>query len=598
MKFTTLSRLLGCVFLALLAGRVFANPEFETWSTSFTDAWVRANPQLATRTQYFSGAEQAALDREMAMAGSWGTTYGLTAANQHALLAQEGLTALRRFPRESLTPAEQTSAALIQWALEDVIAQAQFAPQQFIFEQFKGLQLELIDFLTQTHPIRQKADIENYLVRLRRVAPLIDEGIAEARAAGEAGIRPPRFIVERTIAQLDGFLAPPPRENVFVHSLDERIAALGDAVSQPERARYLATAGKVVRDEIIPAYARVRSLLAAQLPETTDEAGISRLPNGDEAYAQALRTYTTTNLSPDQVHVIGQREVARIEGEMDKILRSLGYSDGTVEARYQQLQAAEQPAAEPDPRPALLARNERTVRDAEKRSAALFDVRPLAPVVVRREPALTENSAAAHYTPPAPDGTQPGIYWLPLPGPTFKVLSMRSLSYHEAVPGHHFQLTVQQESTELPRFRKLGVFGFISAYGEGWALYAERLADESGWYDGDPKGRLGYLSQQLFRARRLVVDTGLHAMKWTRQQAIDFGIPAAEVERYVVWPGQACSYMIGQLKIVELRENAKAELGAKFSLKEFHNAVLKGGNVPLDVLAEEVGAWVAAKKRE
>ena len=227
----------------------------------------------------------------------------------------------------------------------------------------------------------------------------------------------------------------------------------------------------------------------------------------------------------------------------------------------------------PDPRPILLAQVEAAMRDAERRSQAIFGLQPKAPVVLRREPALSEKSAAAHYTVPAPDGSTPGIYWLPLadlgPRVTWLGAGLKSTAYHEAVPGHHFQLAIQQESATLPKYRKLGAFGLISAYGEGWALYAERLADENGWYADDPRGRLGYLNLQLFRARRLVVDTGIHAMHWTRQQAIDYGFTPTEVERYIVWPGQACSYMIGQLKIVELRERAQKALGERFSLKVF-----------------------------
>ncbi len=169
---------------------------------------------------------------------------------------------------------------------------------------------------------------------------------------------------------------------------------------------------------------------------------------------------------------------------------------------------------------------------------------------------------------------------------------MRTLMYHEAVPGHHFQLALQAENKELPRFQQLSAFGFISASGEGWALYAERLAAESGWYEGDVEGRLGQLSDELFRARRLVVDTGIHAMKWTRQQAIDYGVEPSEIDRYVVWPGQACSYMVGQLKILELREKAKSALGAKFSLREFHNVVLGAGGVPLQVLERQVDGYI------
>jgi uncharacterized protein (DUF885 family) len=282
---------------------------------------------------------------------------------------------------------------------------------------------------------------------------------------------------------------------------------------------------------------------------------------------------------------------------MDGFLRQLGYKEGSVEDRYKKLEADSQPSAEPDPRPALLARFETHLRDAEKRAALVFDLRPKAEVVVKREPLFTEKSAAAHYSSPAPDGTRPGIFWAPLPGPQFDVISMRTLVYHEGVPGHHFQVALQQELAEIPKYRQRRTFGGISAFTEGWALYTEQLAAELGWYDGDIPGRLGQLEKELFRARRLVVDTGLHAMHWTRQQAIDYGITAAEVERYVVMPGQACSYKIGMLKILELRAKAKQELGAKFSLKEFHNVVLRTGEVPLDVLSQVVDDWISTRKK-
>jgi uncharacterized protein (DUF885 family) len=379
-----------------------------------------------------------------------------------------------------------------------------------------------------------------------------------------------------------------------VSTLDERLGALGDAIAPADRQAFVSAAEKITAEAVVPAYRRIRDFLAEQLPRANDDAGVWRLERGNEFYAQSLRTYTTTTLTPDEIHAIGLREVARLEGEMDTILRQLGYTNGSVNARYAELEAALQPKTAGDPRPAILADNEKWVRDAERRAAMLFDLRPRAPVEVRREPVLTEKTAAAHYTTPAPDGTQPGIFWLPMPGPSFSILRRRSLVYHEAVPGHHFQLALQQEMSDLPRFRSRGAIGAGSAFVEGWALYAERLADENGWYEGDLHGRLGYLNSMLFRARRLVVDTGIHAKRWTRQQAIDYGLSAQEVERYIVWPGQACAYMIGQLRIVELREKARAALGEKFSIREFHNLVLRTGDVPLDVLAREVEAWIAS----
>jgi uncharacterized protein (DUF885 family) len=577
-----------------------ANAEFDRWAEDFTARWVRQNPQLATRSQYFSGAEQDALDRQLNLAGSFGGTIGVRSAQEAAELARAGLGELNRFPAASLTPRQQTSAAIIRWTLDDTISGAEFAVNRFVFDQFNGLHLGLVQFLTTTHPIRNRRDVENYLARLALVGPRLDDGIGEAKSAAAVGIIPPRFIIERTIGQLDGLLAGPAEQNVFVQSLGERIDKLGTAVSPEDRAQFVAAAAQEVRATVMPAFIRVREMLAAQLPLATAEAGAWRLPRGGEFYANNLATMTTTKMTPAEIHAIGLREVARISGEMDQILKQLGFAEGTLQSRLEQLNVKLSPPLEPDPRPALLAQVSDVVRDAERRSADAFDLRPKSPVIVLREPAFSEGSAAAHYSDPAPDGSKPGIYWLPLadlsPRVTWLGMGLKSTAYHEAIPGHHFQLAIQQESTELPRYLKLGIFGANSAYIEGWALYAERLAAENGWYEGDLPGRLGYLQLQLFRARRLVVDTGLHAMKWTRQQVIDYGFTPQETERYIVWPGQACSYMIGQLRILELREKAKAALGAKFSIKEFHNLVLGGGTMPLEVLGEEVDRWIAAKQ--
>lgn len=574
--------------LALLASTLHAaDPAFDTFAQKLADEWMRANPAGATQQQYFSGAEQDALDRQL-------TPITREARAARAALAASGLTELAKFDRARFSEAQRNSVAMLAWQLDDIVRAEPFEEHAFVFNQFRGLQLGLVNFLSQTHPIRNARDIDNYLARLALVAAQLDEGIAQARDRASRGLLPPKFILTATIDQIGRFIGDGAAgANVLVASLGERAAKLKNFPAA-DHATSVATAEKIVAAQIIPAFERVRALLQEQLPRASDAAGLSGLPGGAAAYANALRRNTTTSLSADEIHALGLREVARIEAQMDKLLREVGYTDSTVNARYKKLEADLQPK-EADPRPALLARYTELVRDAEKRAALIFDLRPVAPCEVRREPPFSEKNAAAHYTGPARDGTRPGVFWVPLPGPTFRIVSMRSLAYHEAVPGHHFQIALQAESTELPAFRRDRVFGGLSAHSEGWGLYAERLAAENGWYEGDKVGALGQLDSELFRARRLVVDTGLHAKNWTRQQAIDYGIPVSEVERYVVLPGQACSYKIGELRILAIRDQAQKKLGAKFSLKEFHNVILRNGNVPLDVLEQIVSDWVRGK---
>jgi len=580
---------------ATLAGRA-AERSFDQWADQFADEWVRAHPQLATRTQYFEGAEQDALDRQMTL------SRGLKAAQGEAELARRGLKELKQFPDSRLTPSQRTSAAVIRWDLEMAVKDEKFARLQFIFDQFRGEHVTLVQFLTTLHPIRNARDAENYLARLHLLAPLLDEAIAEAQSAERAGILPPNFILRKSRAQIEKFTAPPAESNSLVTTFTERLAKLGERITESQRREFTDSAEKEVRDTILPAFGRVKVLLENQLPKATDEAGIGRLPQGKAAYRQLLATRTTTSLSPEKIHKIGLQEVEQSKSEMDGILRQLGYEKGTVEERLDKLNASLPLPSGPDSRETMLKRVAEIIQDAERRSVLAFDLRPKAPVVVRREPEMTEKTAAAHYTPPARDGSRPGIYWLPMADLSthsdWVGVGTKTVAYHEAIPGHHFQVALQQELPDLPRYRKFRVFGFNSAYVEGWALYAEQLAVENGWYEGDLVGRLGALNAQLFRAKRLVVDTGLHAKKWTRQQVVDYGFSVQETERYIVLPGQACSYMIGRLRILELRERAKRKLSAKFDIKQFHNTILSVGCVPLEVLEQEVDNWIAARRKE
>jgi uncharacterized protein (DUF885 family) len=413
------------------------------------------------------------------------------------------------------------------------------------------------------------------------------EAVAEARQRAAKDLIPPRFILNLTITQMRRFVETPPAQNPLVTSLTERASAM-KTIAPAERSALVAKAERIVADAIYPEWKGAIAFLESLLPRSADHAGLWRFEGGAAAYAHFLQAYTTTSLTADEIHEIGLRQVARLEREMDVALGKLGRTDGTVKQRIEQLRKDLGYPITEDGRRRIMADIDGLIREAERRSALQFDMRPKSPVVAQPYPRFREANAAASYTAPPLDGSRPAVFQMPLRPDRMTKFGLRTLVHHETVPGHHFQIGLMVEDPALPKFRQARLFGGVSAITEGWALYAERLAAESGWYENDLEGLLGQLDGELWRARRLVVDTGLHAKRWTREQAIDYGISASEVERYVVFPGQACSYMIGQLKILELRDRAKARLKDKFSERAFHNVVLKVGAVPLDMLEREV----------
>jgi len=549
---------------------------------------MRADPNRAAATRYFSGDEQAALEREL-------TPETRAWRHQRVELARNGLVELAKFEPARMSRDERVSAQLMRWQLETLVEGEAYEDYRFPLDQFNGPNVSLVNTLTVQHPMRTSADARNYVARLAQVRLRMEEATAEAERLAAKRMIPPRFILRSAIAQMQHFIATPPARNPLVAMFAERSAAI-DGLGSEERDALRAAAERIVAAQVYPAWQKAIALLQSLEPAATDDAGLWRFPGGDKAYAFDLRRFTTTKLPAEEIHQIGLREVARLEGEMEKVLAGLGRTQGTLKERTK---ALERDLAYPNTdqgRAAIMADIERILRDAEKRSAALFAETPKAPVVAQPYPPFRWASAAASYSFPAPDGSRPGTFQMPLRPSQLTRYGLRSLVYHETVPGHHFQIALEQENPALPRFRQLRAYGFISAYGEGWALYAERLAAEAGWYEGDPEGLLGQLAAELFRARRLVVDTGLHAKRWTREQAIAYGIGPSEVERYVVFPGQACSYKLGQLKILELRERARAALGERYTPKEFHRAVLGTGTVPLELLEHEIDAYIARTK--
>ncbi|HTS50088.1 MAG TPA: DUF885 domain-containing protein [Bryobacteraceae bacterium] len=573
--------------LLLLAPLVHAQQtNIDDFFRNFTAEWVRSNPNLATSSRYFSGEEQDRLERQL-------TPETLAYRRSRIELARRGQAELAKFDRSKLNETQRVSTELMQWQLDTVVREEPFLDYSFPLQQMSGANINLVEALTVRHPLASEKDAVNYLAALGQVGTRMDEATAESRRLAAKNVIPPKFILQATIKQMSSFVDQPAAQNPFAAIFSQKLDAIKD-LSPARRTELRGEAAKIVETQVYPAWKRGVAALESQLPHSTDDAGLWRLKGGADAYAYFLNRYTTTHLTADQIHEIGLREVARIEKEMDGILRRLGRTEGSVKDRVEKLkQDLGYPKTE-EGRVQIMADVNQILRDAQKRSDSLFDKVPKSPVVAQPFPRFREANAAANYNSPAPDGSRPGVFQIPLRPERMTKFGLRSLVYHETVPGHHFQIALQVENKDLPRFRQIGAFGGISALVEGWGLYAERLAAESGWYDGDPEGQVGELDSLLFRARRLVVDTGMHAQHWTRQQGIDYGIETSEVERYAVYPGQACSYMIGQLKIVELREKAKKALGDKFSLRAFHDVVLNTGTVPLDLLEQQVDAYIRA----
>jgi uncharacterized protein (DUF885 family) len=416
----------------------------------------------------------------------------------------------------------------------------------------------------------------------------------------------PIALLEQAEIGIKNAVSPRPEDNSLVTTFVARMkAAKGiDAASGSEFSRHAAEA---LKSRVYPAYRRMTAALESQRAAAASQAaGVGRLPDGAAYYAESLKQMTTTDYTPAQVHALGLSEVTRVAAEMDTLLKSQGFAAGTVAARMKALHKDARYLL-PDSnqgRQQLLLRYRRILDEINARMPEYFRTVPTDKLAVERAPLAAEKgSSGAYYEPAAMDGSRPGIFFADLRdvGET-ATWTMKTLAYHEGIPGHHFQGSIALNLKDLPLIRRQTLY---TAYAEGWALYAEQLAAEIGMYKDDPLGDLGRLEAELFRAARLVVDTGLHAEGWTREQAVAYlteatgmndGDVISEVERYMGQPGQACAYKVGQLKILELRERAKAALGPKFSLKDFHTVVLENGGLPLTLLESLVDEWIAKTK--
>lgn len=508
---------------------------------------------------------------------------------------------MQSYDDESLSEADRLSKEIAMYLLNFAKNSEQFRYHNYPVNQLFGIQNGYPSFMEAQHQIKSAEDVENYLSRLMLVKRKFDQELEGIKLREEKGIIPPAFVIERVLEEMTSFVNKPIEENILYSSLAKKMTESSD-ISTQQQTEFLAKAKTNIADYVHPAYQALIDYFTKLKTKATDDDGFWRLPNGEQAYASALQFFTTTDYSPQYIHEVGLKEVARIQSEIMVILESQNYDVSNGFTFAIDALAAEESFyyEDSDEGRAQILKDYQTILDEiDVGLDSAFRIRPKAGMEVVRIPEFKEKTApGAYYQQPAIDGSRPGRFFANLydikATPKY---SMRTLAYHEGIPGHHFQIAVAMELEGLPLFR---MFSPFTAYVEGWALYSEYLAWEMGFQD-DPFDNIGRLQAELFRAVRLVVDTGIHYKKWTREQAIDYmkantGMAqtdvVSEIERYIVMPGQATSYKVGMMKILALREKAKIALGDKFDLRDFHDVVLKNGAVPLDILERFVDAYI------
>lgn len=525
------------------------------------------------------------------------------------VLTVQQLAELKRSIRfDWLDEQTQMSYRLFVAQAEQTIEAWKWRDHGYQFTQMGGMHTDAPAFLINFHAVDEVADARAYLTRLRAMPAMFDQLITLAEAQAAKGVLPPKFVFPLLVESCREIITGAPfdgkgAKSALLEDFETKVHALKDADATTKQ-QLLADARAALQEAVKPAYEKLIALFEAQEKVATDEDGVWKLPEGRDYYNYTLRTHTTTALSADEVHELGLREVARIHARMTKIKEQVGFK-GDLAAFLKFMRDDPQffyPTND-EGKAAYIKRANEMIATMTARLDEFFGIKPKAPLIVKTvEPFREKGASAAFYEQPSADGSRPGYYYInTLDMRALAIWEMETLAHHEAIPGHHMQIAIAQELEHMPKFRK---YGGYTAYSEGWALYAEYFPKEFGFY-ADPYQDFGRLSDEMLRAVRLVVDTGIHARKWTRQQVMDYFRANtassereifSETNRYIVWPGQACSYKVGMLKILELREQAKQELGPKFTLRAFHDLVIKNGSLPMNLLEENVRAWVKRQK--
>jgi len=497
--------------------------------------------------------------------------------------------------RATLSPEQQISYDVYKWYLEDLIRQHEFMYYDYPIVHFIiGVQIDLINFFTDIHPLESKQDAENYITRLSQVDEKIDQLIDGLEKREAAGVVAPRFIFQWSMGGVRNIAQSSARFTPFYSALEEKVIAIDDA-NDEEKGALLERAEDEINKSVIPAFKALADSMGYMQSVAPTDDGVWQFTGGEDYYQYTLQHFTTTEMTSEEISELGLRELDRVQAEMRVVFGQLGYpTEGVslpdlfdrLEQESEFIQGNQ-----------VSEKFESILSTAEENLDEAFDTQPTAELVVIGGP------MGNYYISPSLDGSRPGAFYARVDGGGQDYYAMPTLAYHEGVPGHHFQISLAQES-DLPLFRNAVVF---TGYAEGWALYAERLAWDLGWYNGDPYGNLGRLQMEAFRAARLVIDTGIHARGWTFEQALDFFVENVgynsgdnvsadfEISRYISWPGQSTTYMVGMLKILELRQRAIDALGGNFDLAEFHSVVLSNGSMPMGVLERVVDQYIEEK---
>jgi uncharacterized protein (DUF885 family) len=562
-------------------------PDFNLFTKNYFDEKNVLNPLDATQNGQNEYNDQ--LQFEMTV----------SFRKKQALFFEKYDNELSKFDYSILTDEEKNSYDIIKWEVEigkDILRQdANLMP----VHQFWGTHLTMAQFAggESAQPFKTEKDYTNFLKRMNLYSVWIDSAMVYMKKGVDKGMVLPKALTEKLIPQFEEMITEKPEDNLFFTT----IKSMPKDFSASQKEIFKNQYSNVIATKLIPQFQKMTDFLkTTYLPASRATSGIGSIPNGDELYKVYVKQWTTTDMSPNEIHELGLKEVARLNAEMEKVKTQVGFT-GTIKEFFDYVR--NKPELKPFKKPEeVIANFERIHAIIKPNVDKLFSLQPKTPFEIRRTEAFREKTASAEYVQGTADGKRPGIFYVPIPDvKNYNYYADEDLFLHEAIPGHHFQISLQQENQSLPDFRKFNWFG---AYGEGWALYCESLGKELGLYN-DPYQYFGMLGSEMHRAIRLVVDTGLHSKGWTREQAIQYSLDneaeseasiVAEIERYMAIPGQALSYKIGQLKIIELRNKAQKKLGKKFDIKKYHQIVLESGVMPLALLEKKVDNWIDSEK--